>query len=348
MGRSRPFSASFGVYALVAALLSSAAPALADEVQSAEALFQAGMSDMQNKRFVTACPALRKSYRAEPRAATLFYLAECEQGAGRLATAAATYDEYLERFDRLSATEQKQETDRENLASSRREALEKDLPFVKLSIPASAPDGTRVTRIPQGGGEPVVVALNVPLPLDPGEHVISTEAPGRPRLDKRFFIQKGERKNITLDLSPPTVESAKQVRFGAPLAPVPSFLPPLNPGISARRVMAYTLGGIGVAGVLAGVVTGAVTLAQKRTITENCTELKLCNPAGESAKNTAKTLGIVSTASFIVGAAGLATGVVLYFTEPPPPKFSMKPRNLTVGVGNAGPASASMELQWNW
>lgn len=347
MGRSRPISAFFAVFSVFAAL-ARPTPALADEGQSAEALFQAGMTDMQNKRFATACPSFRKSYRVEPRPATLFYLAECEQGAGRLATAAATYDEYLERFDRLSATEQKQEADRENLASSRREAIEKDLPFVRITIPASAPEGTRVTRTPQGGGEPVAVALNIPLPLDPGEHVVSTEAPGRPRLDKRFFIQKGERKTLMLELSPPTVETAKQVRFGAPLAPVPAFLPPLNPGISGRRVMAYTLGGIGVAGVLVGAVTGAVTWAQKRPIDENCNDLKVCNPQGESAKSTAKTLGIVSTASFIVGAAGLATGVVLYFTEPPPPKFSMKPQYLTASVGNAGPASASMELKWTW
>ncbi|MFO0760022.1 MAG: hypothetical protein U0359_26290 [Byssovorax sp.] len=333
---------------MLAGLTVAAAPARADEGQSAESLFQAGMSDMQNKRFASACPALRKSYKIEPRPATLFYLAECEQGAGRIATAAATYDEYLERFDRLSATEQKQEADRENLASSRREALEKDLPFVRLTIPASAPDGTRVSRVPQGGGEPVAVALNVPLPLDPGEHVVSTEAPGRPRLDKRFFIQKGERKAIMLELAPPTVESAKQVRFGTPLAPVPSYLPPLNPGISGRRVMAYTLGGIGVAGVLVGAVTGAVTWAQKRPIDENCNDLKICNPAGESAKSTAKTMGIVSTASFIVGAAGLATGLVLYFTEPPPPKFSLSPQRVIVGVNRVAPASTSMELTWTF
>ena len=39
-----------------------------------------------------SCPELRASYRDDPRAQTLFDLARCEEKAGRIATAAATYD----------------------------------------------------------------------------------------------------------------------------------------------------------------------------------------------------------------------------------------------------------------
>jgi hypothetical protein len=286
---------------------------------SADALVRSAVTDMEAKHFDTACPAFKKAYRLEPKPVTLFQLAQCEDQRGQITTAAIHYDDYLDVFEHLSPTEQRDERDRERQASSRRQALEPQIPRVTFRLKASAPPGTRVSRIPQGGGDPVDIPVDVQLPIDPGRHFVITEAPGRPRLDTNFEIKKGEKKLVELDVAAPTA-GTKQLRYGEPIRPVPTLLPPLDPPMPARRVTAYVLGGVGVASVVAGVVTGAIVWGQKGTLADNCGK-NICNPKGEEAADLARISGIVSTVTFSVGGAALAASAILFLTEPPPPKF---------------------------
>ncbi|HSO00395.1 MAG TPA: hypothetical protein VLS89_19015, partial [Candidatus Nanopelagicales bacterium] len=171
-----------GVSALGAALLLlPAAPAAASE---AEDLFQKGQADLEAGRLAEACPALRKSFRMEKRPMVLFHLAECEERAGRIATAALHYDEYLDLFERLSPPEQRGEGEREKQAFKRRERLDADIPRVTFKLSESAPVGTKVTRVTKQGTDPVPVALGVALPIDPGEHWVMTQPPGGARWEK--------------------------------------------------------------------------------------------------------------------------------------------------------------------
>jgi hypothetical protein len=225
---------------------------------------------------------------------------------------------------------------------------------VKLIIPASAPDGTRVTRVPRDGGPPVEMAVGVPLPIDPGKHVISTEAPGGARWDGTFIVKRGER-NRSIELTVlPASASNRAARFGAPVSPVTSGLPPLDPGPSAWRISAYTLGGVGIAGLLLGAITGAITWGQKSVVSANCTEPpsdampmpRLCNDKGAQAADLAHTLGLVSTVSFIAGGLLTATGITLFFTEPAPPKLRGSVPSIRVGAMAAG--APAVELKWTW
>jgi len=317
-----------------------------DEAAEAEALYKSGMADMEAKRYESACPALRKSFRLDAKPKTLFHLAECEERAGRVTTAAAIYDDYLTRYDRLSRNEQLEELEREEQASKRREALEKDLPKVTFVLPVTAPEGTRVLRKSPDGGDPVPLAVGVPLPIDPGEHYVMIDSPNRARLDRRFFINKGENKTVELEVAPST-GTDKPSRFVKPVEPVPTYLPPLNPGMPARRVAAYVIGGVGVAGVLVGAITGAVTWGQKSPIDENCSG-KFCNADGEAAKDLAAVSGTVSTVSWAVGLAGIATSAVLFLTEPKKAKLGATPRGFSAGVSSRGLGGASLEMQWQW
>jgi hypothetical protein len=307
------------------------------------------MADFAAKRYATACPTLRKSFRAEARAETLFRLGECEEAAGNITSAAALYDDYLALFGRLSPSEQKEEKDRERVAVRRREALEKDIPHVIFKLPAQVPDGLRVTRRPKDGGDPVEVALGTPLPIDPGEHYIATSAPDRATWEKRFFIHKGEQLTVDLDVMPP--DPAKATRFSKPIEPVPNLLPPLEPRTSGRRVAAYVTGGLGVAALLTSAVTGAITWGQKGTIDTNCMDepsmKRICNTVGQDAADLAKTLGTVSTVTIVAGGVLLGTGVVLYLTEPTPNKLGAAPGRVTFGL-NAAPMGAGATAKWTW
>jgi hypothetical protein len=342
--------------AVVVCLAAAPRAAQADDTRDATALFNDGVRDLTDKKFDRACPELRQSYRQDPRPVALFYVGSCEDQAGNIATAVANYDEYLALYDRLSPSEQKEEAPREQQATERREALAKVLPKVTLKLPDDAPPGTKITRTSREGAE-VPIALNVPLPVDPGEVVIHVRAPGRPDWDHRFFINKGDQKTIDVPVPPPDKRKENVSRVGKPIEPVPSFLPALENDGSGQRIAAYVTAGVGFAGILAGVITGAVTWGERPTIESGCKsypkgggQVQLCTPPAEDAANQAKSLGVVSTVTFAIGGVGLVTGAILYFTAPPPAKLS---------GGSSAPRSAflpstvavrptSLELGWQW
>ncbi|MGK3989127.1 hypothetical protein WME99_39140 [Sorangium sp. So ce136] len=294
------------------ALLGAAAPAAAGEP---EELFEKGLADLQAGRFGTACPALRKSYRFEKRQRTLFYLAECEERAGRIATAALHYDEFLDAFERLSPPEQKDEADRQKLALERREKLDADIPRVTFRLPETAPVGTKVTRSSKASPDPVPVVLGIPLPIDPGEQWVRTEASGGPARDKRFFVNKRERLTIELTVAE-AGDARKTVRYSSPIEQVPSVLPPsLEDGPSGGRIAMYVAGGVGLAALATGVITGAAAWSQKNLVSRNCRR-DLCNAEGERAADLASTTGAVSTVAIPIGITGLVIAAVFFVAEP--------------------------------
>ena len=306
---------------------------------------QKAQEDLDAGRFAEACKALKQLYREDPRPSTLYRIAQCYDKWGRIATAAVHYDDYLATFGQLSDTEQKAERDNEETASARREALEKRIPKVVLKVPRDAPGTTRVLRKPLEEGPLVQVAIGVPLLIDPGEHVLTTEIPGRVSVFTKFTLREGENRIVEVQI-PPEGKDGTPTKSAKPLQPVPSLVPALDPGISGRRVAAYTLGGIGAVGILGGVVTGVITWAQKEPIATNCRG-KICNATGEGAKDTAAITGITSTVLFPVGLAALGTGVILYFTEPPPSKFGGAEPKVRVGA-TMGPSAGTVEVDLQW
>lgn len=333
------------------ALVGAAAPAGATEP---EQLFEKGMAELAAGRYEAACPALRKSYRLERRPRTLFHLAECEERAGRIATAALHYDEYLDAFERLSPPEQRDEMERQKLALSRRDKIDADIPWVTFRLPETAPRGTKVTRSSQASPDAVPVVLGVPVPIDPGEHWVRTEAPGGPPRDKRFFVNRRERLTIELTVAQPG-DDARMVRYSPPIAPVRAVLPPVvEDGLPARRLVAYIAGGVGLAGIATGAITGAMTWGQKGTIEKNCAD-GFCNEQGESAADLASTMGAVSTVAFPIGLVGVVTAVVLFATEPeqarlgsgPKPQIAKRPTPL-IAVSASGRPEGYVGARWTW
>lgn len=335
--------------ALLVVGLGFAAPAAADEGPSAQALYESGMADFAAGKFATACTSIRQSFRQEAVPEKLFQLARCEEGARHITSAAATYDDYLALYDQLPASTQRDEREREKLATERRHALDARIPHVLFRVPATVPDGTKVTRRSAETKDRIAVAVGVQLPIDPGEHYVMTEVPGRAPWEKRFFVMEGENKTVELDVSPPTKGTPDGTRMNRPIAPVPTMLPPLNPGMSGRRVGAYVVGSIGIAGILLGAVTGGVTWGQKGTIADNCQdgENRLCNLKGEAASDTAATFGVVSTVGFALGLSCLAGGIVLYVTEPAPTRLGRTPSFTALDV-RPTPQGASLAGTWAW
>jgi hypothetical protein len=307
---------------LALGLLLRTGVAAAQEDAAAEALFNKGLSEMEAGRYETACPTLKESQRLDPRMGTLFTLAECEAKGGMIASAVAHYDEYLRLFGRLSPQQKTNQAGREKISAAQKAALAPLVPHVTLVV-RDAPAGTTVKWDDLVFNLP---ALGVPLPVNPGEHVVTTQATGHAASTIRVIVHKSERKEVMLKIGPklapkePTpVAAAPAVANKAESHPASAEEPSLSkeePG--SRKVWIYGTGAVGVVGLVVGAVTGAVVLGKKGTVEDNC-EGTRCNATGKDAADSAQSLGTVSTIGFGVGIAGLATAAMLALTEPKSP-----------------------------
>jgi hypothetical protein len=313
--------------------------ALAQDIATAESLFNRGLADMDAGRYETGCKAIGESQRLDPRPGTLFTLAVCEMQWGRIATASARYADYLSLYEGLTPAEKARQGERPKVAKAQRTALLLLVPELTLVLPKGAPAGTVVKR---DGAVMVDATLGGALPVDPGEHVVTTQAPGGPVWEQRITLNKREKKQLMLEVKPALGAEARA--------------PKGHEGAGGRRLATYVVGGVGVAGLLLGGVTGGLTLGKKGTITEHCgsgiglKDEAECDQTGLDATSSGKTLALVSTISFAAGAAGLGTAAVLLLTESSRAKPAEGRRRpwITAGMLQAGPVGAVVGVRGGW
>lgn len=349
-------SLSFHRYIFGLSLLSSLAissPAVAQDVEAADALFDRGVAEMKAGRYKKGCPLIAESLRVDPQPGTLFTLSQCEVKWGRVATAVARLDDYLQLYERLTPDQKVQQQNRPNVVKEQRDNLVPEVPQVTLLLPPEAPAGTIVRC---DGAVVASAALGLRLPMDPGEHMVSTKAPGGALWEWQLTVAKGEKKSLMLRVKvAPTTEErptmATPIVVATPEPAKQADLPPATPGgTSGRRVAADAIGGVGVASLALGGVMGGLVLAKKRTIAAHCmspaagSDTVFCDPTGVDAGNSAKTLGLVSTIGFAAGLAGVGTALVLLLTEPKPAKPTTGARGpwISVDVLSAGPTGATL------
>ena len=157
------------------------------------------------------------------------------------------------------------------------------------------------------------------LPIDPGEHTFTFEVAGRPSVEKHLLIFEGEKLR------------RERVEFEAIAAPNPPPPPATlveggdrgtaapsggearsgqDPGLRPSRC------GVGVAATGVGVAYGFVAMSRRdeaSTICPSaCPDMK-----GVNEWNDARSAGNIATGAFIVGAVGIASGVVVWLLARP-------------------------------
>ena len=294
----------------------------------AEALFQQGRALLDQERYAEACPKLAESQRLDPKLGTLLNLALCHENIGKTATAWAEYT------SALSLARGKGQKEREEFARERVEALRKKLSYVVVRMEAP-PAGLGMKL----DDKPIdVVALNVPLPIDPGKHTVTVVAPGKRAWSGEVLVpaQPGETPLVIPPLDnmpepPPEASSPPP----APPPPIPQKQPPLaqpeppaETGPRASTILMVTGFGGGAAGLIVGVVTGIVTLVRASEILPNC-EGSQC-PGQTDALAAATTLANVSNIGFGVAVLGLGAGITGLVLAPrrentPRPPVSLAP-----------------------
>ena len=327
----------------VALLLTwQSAGASAQDPVAAAANFERGVKEMKAGNFVVACPALAESDRLEPRPGTLFALAECEARWGRLATATAHYQDYTTRVSRLPAADQEAHRERVAIAATRVADLEPRIPKLTLVLPPDAPPGTEVRRDDVVLGAP---SLGTPLAIDPGTHELATRAPGGTPHQQTVELQPGESKTVELVVNPAPAPPPPPIVRAIPIAPAVAQLPPPRP--NDRRTAGFVVGGVGLAGITAGVVAGALVLGEKSAVDRDCGPDGACRGNGLAEATTLQTTAQVSNVTFGVGGALLVAGAILVLTAPSTPPAT-KSAMVVRWLVSAGPGSAALGLGGAW
>jgi hypothetical protein len=347
------FNSSRFILSITTIVTLYATPVTAQQPSPAEELFQRANEKMAAGQYKEACPLFNESYRLDPLPGALFALADCHAYAGDIASAWRRYDDYLRAAELLPPEQQKRHEERMKKALSQKQALLPEVPELTLILPATAPQGTRVK---QDGVELKVESVGVSQMIDPGEHVVTILPPGGSPTERRFTIEKGEKKRLLLrvqtgasNATNPSGEA--RAEEAAPKAAITHFGGVQNGGraysdvtqapVSGRRIIAYGAGAIGFTGLGVGILAGAFALSKKSFIEESCAEGQsgtyICTEQGYEAAQMAQSLGLASTIGFGAAVAGLAVGTTLLLTEPKQPKTAAG-RRVWVGawLGGAG------------
>lgn len=281
----------------------------------AETLFFTGRGLMEAKRYEEACVKFAESYRLDPAAGTLLNLAVCHEKVGKIASAWGEFKQALADAKKVGRE------DRQQLATEHIEAIEPDLPYMTIRVPAGVRvPGLEVVRngsvLTQGGWD-------AELPVDPGKVEIVTRAPGYKPRTKTVTIAKKQHLEITID----ALEKAPE-----PVVVV------ADPGWSGERKFGFALIGVGVVGLGVGGYFGYRTLQEKADSDRACPvfdDERRCSAAGAEKMDAARRDAWISNVGLGVGLASVAVGTYLFI------------HGARTAPSDAAPKSVASSLRWS-
>ncbi len=203
-------------------------------------------------------------------------------------------------------------------AKSELDALLPRIPRLVITL-ASQPEGEVELSI---DGEPISSALlGEEITVNPGAHTVFARA-GALRGSEQVTLAVGPKRQVRLHLSPSDGAQAGAAAGATPtLAEQPRGAPATNstnvPGKPAdtRRIAAFTLIGVGAAGVILGATTGIIAVNKKSQLEHSgsCKGTQ-CLPDQTDAVSSYGAFRTISGVSLIAGAALATTGVVVLVT----------------------------------
>ncbi len=295
---------------LALSLVATRAPAQSSSGVSnemrAEYLFRSGEKKFDSGRHAEACADFTESLRLGPKLGTLLNLALCHETIGKTATAWGEY------HHGAVWAAQNGQRDRHDFALSHAVALETKLPRVLLQLPT---DGALATV--DIDGEPLADSRwYLPLFLDPGEHSVTLGAPGKERSTVKFRVIASPAEQLVAvpalhDLAPPQ----------APVAVAPAASDPDH----GRRLVGYSLLGVGAAGVALGITFGLLAVSKRDEIGSRCVSNR-CTAEGADLYRSSQQNAAVATWSSVIGVGAGAVGGWLLLTSQRPTKAATAPR----------------------
>ncbi|MDB4938937.1 MAG: hypothetical protein JWP87_5909 [Labilithrix sp.] len=202
-------------------------------------------------------------------------------------------------------------------AESLDDELAKRIPSVLVNVSSADPGAALSITIDD---LPIGANLNgVPRKLNPGHHVVVARAGGA-QATAAVDLAAGDNKTVELVLS-------RATSAPAPNRPVDEAPPAsTSRGIPA---LAYVGFGVGAAGVVAGSITGLLSIGKKGDLETTCPDGN-CPRSAKGDLDSARTLATVSNVSFVIAGVGAVVGLVAILVAP-----SSAPSATTTAVRNA-------------
>jgi hypothetical protein len=258
--------------------------------------------------YETALAMFRKAYQLYPAPTVVLYEARTLERLGLLLEALEAYS----RTTRLAVPTHAPAQFAEAIAAAREEseALSSRVPKLVLVLRGVTLDDPTL-RVSVNGRALDRAQLEQPQQLNPGTYRIDGSAGMDRRFNTEVTLVPGQSRRVVVTLasspSDPLDVGASAAVTGA-VGNEPATRHPIP-------LLAYVAGGVGVAGVSAGVITGLLANGKFHEAERLCEDHRCAaGSPGLDAVDAFRTWRMVSSVSYGVGAAGLAAGVVLWLT----------------------------------
>jgi tetratricopeptide (TPR) repeat protein len=258
--------------------------------------------------YETALAMFRKAYQLYPAPTVVLYEARTLERLGLLIEALEAYT----RTTQLPVPNHAPAQFAEAIAAAREESavLSARVPKLVLVLRGVTIDDPNLS-VSINGRALDRAQLREPQRLNPGTYRIAATAGVDRRFDTEATLVPGQSRRIVVNLTASPSDPLGVEGDGAAKGVIGSE-PPSHHSIP---LIAYVAGGVGVAGVGAGVITGLLANGKYDDAERLCEDHR-CAPGtpGLDAVDAFRTWRMVSSVSYGVGAAGLAAGVVLWLT----------------------------------
>ena len=327
------------------------ATALAQPTPKAESLrhYDRGLELMQTKAYGEAIAEFNQAYDLGHDFAVLYDVGLAYTAMEENALAIRAFRRYLNEGGKRIPAARRKDTEAEITRQEGRVATL--IVHAKLDDVVVKLDGLEVGKTPLPEG----------IPSKPGSHLLSASAPGYRAWERRLDLAGGDRRNLDIDLEPseaapaaPTppappasAEAAKpseQTAAGTTTAPAASPAPAALP---TRKLLAYVLGGVGVAALLTGGVYGARALSKRHDSDAYCPQNQ-CTQTGVDLNNQAKTAARVADVTIGVGLVSVAVATYLLLRAPASETAPPATAQRTRVVAEVGPRQAGLLLRGSW
>jgi hypothetical protein len=274
-------------------------PSLAGRQDLARTKAEQGLKLFSTDRWQDAYDRFREADQLYHAPTLMLYMARCQRKLGKLIEARGLYEQLLS--EELSKDAPAAFVEARTNGKSELVALRERIPAVQIVV-TGVPSGK--AHVTLDGAK--VATYEEKQELNPGNHKIEATADGGEHVGMSFTLTEGTTQKVELALG--LRSTAKAAAVPAPSASPASSAPPRDAGGSF--LPASIAFGVGAVGLGVGAVTGILSLGKVHDIKKRCIGND-CPTSDKEKADAARALGNVSTAGFIAGGAGVATGVVL-------------------------------------
>jgi hypothetical protein len=304
------------VLALAAPGSAAAGPPAGDPDTVARTIGDEGLRRFRSGDWQDAYDLFRRAEGVLHAPTLVLYMAHCQARLGNLLSARRLYRSVVD--ERLAEGAPVQFQTAQGVAREELRWLSSRLARISIVVPGVVAGTARVLV----DGAEVPAAELRDLAVVPGEHVVEASVHGGAVVRRTIASTAGVTVRVVIPLAPaaggePEADASRAAtaqKDPASSAGVLGDTPPAVPGPAGPRSLIVPAGvcfGVGGAALLAGAITGGVSLSAANDVKSRCSAGGHCLASDQAKAASAGQLADVSTGMFVAGGVAVATGVVL-------------------------------------